>query len=64
MNIHMQTWIWYSKAAFARAGIGRERQTMDELFADLDRLKAAGLVPLAHGCRTWTPGCARNCGAN
>jgi glucose/mannose transport system substrate-binding protein len=64
MNIHMQTWIWYSKAAFARAGIGREPQAMDELFADLDRLKAAGLVPLAHGCRTWPPGCARNCGAN
>jgi glucose/mannose transport system substrate-binding protein len=53
MNIHMQTWIWYSKAAFAKAGIAREPATMDELFADLDKLKAAGLIPLAHGGQAW-----------
>ena len=53
MNIHMQTWIWYSKAAFAKAGIAREPATMDDLFADLDKLKAAGLIPLAHGGQAW-----------
>jgi glucose/mannose transport system substrate-binding protein len=53
INIHMQTWIWYSKRAFARAGIAREPQSMDELFADLDKLKAAGLIPLAHGGQSW-----------
>ncbi|PQO99328.1 sugar ABC transporter substrate-binding protein [Massilia phosphatilytica] len=53
MNIHMQTWIWYSKAAFAKAGINREPATMDELFADLDKLKAAGVIPLAHGGQAW-----------
>ena len=53
MNIHMQTWLWYSKAAFARAGIARAPATMDELFGALDRLKAAGLVPLAHGGQAW-----------
>ena len=53
MNIHMQTWIWYSKAAFAKAGITREPATMDELFAALDRLKAAGVIPLAHGGQAW-----------
>ena len=53
MNIHMQTWIWYSKAAFAKAGITREPATMDELFAALDRLKAAGVIPLAHGGPAW-----------
>ncbi|MFL6636067.1 MAG: ABC transporter substrate-binding protein [Massilia sp.] len=53
MNIHMQTWIWYSKAAFAKAGIAREPATMDELFADLDKLKAAGIIPLAHGGQAW-----------
>jgi glucose/mannose transport system substrate-binding protein len=26
---------------------------MDELFADLDKLKAAGLIPLAHGGQGW-----------
>jgi glucose/mannose transport system substrate-binding protein len=53
MNIHMQTWIWYSTSAFTRAGIAREPATMDELFADLDKLKAAGLIPLAHGGQGW-----------
>jgi glucose/mannose transport system substrate-binding protein len=53
MNIHMQTWLWYSKPAFARAGIAREPRSVDELFAALDKLKAAGLVPLAHGGQAW-----------
>jgi len=53
MNIHMQTWIWYSKPAFKKAGIAKEPATVDELFAALDKLKAAGLVPLAHGGQAW-----------
>lgn len=53
MNIHMQTWIWYSKAAFKKAGIEKEPASVDELFAALDKLKAAGLVPLAHGGQAW-----------
>jgi glucose/mannose transport system substrate-binding protein len=53
IDIHMPTWIWYSKAAFKRAGIAKEPATMDELFAALDKLKAAGLVPLAHGGQSW-----------
>jgi glucose/mannose transport system substrate-binding protein len=53
MNIHMQTWIWYSKAAFKKAGIVKEPASMDELFAALDKLKAAGVVPLAHGGQAW-----------
>lgn len=53
LNIHMPTWIWYSKAAFARAGIAAEPRSFDELFDALDRLRAAGLVPLAHGGQPW-----------
>lgn len=53
MNIHMPTWIFYSKAAFKKAGIAREPASMDELFAALDKLKAAGLVALAHGGQSW-----------
>ncbi|MGO4382335.1 ABC transporter substrate-binding protein [Pseudoduganella sp. RAF53_2] len=53
LDIHMQTWIWYSKAAFKKAGITKEPATMDELFAALDKLKAAGLIPLAHGGQAW-----------
>lgn len=53
VNIHMPTWIWYSKAAFKKAGIAAEPKTMDELFAALDKLRAAGLIPLAHGGQPW-----------
>ena len=53
VNIHMPTWFWYSKAAFKKAGIAAEPRTMDELFAVLDKLKAAGLIPLAHGGQPW-----------
>jgi glucose/mannose transport system substrate-binding protein len=53
VDIHMPTWIWYSKAAFRKAGIAAEPKSMDELFADLDKLKAAGLIPLAHGGQSW-----------
>lgn len=53
IDIHMPTWIWYSKAAFKKAGIAKEPATMDELFAALDKLKAAGMIPLAHGGQSW-----------
>src|SRR5262245_12620380 len=53
VNIHMPTWIWYSKAAFRKAGLTSEPRTIDELFAALDRLKAAKLIPLAHGGQPW-----------
>jgi glucose/mannose transport system substrate-binding protein len=53
LNIHMMTWIWYSKAAFQKAGIAKEPATIDELFAALDKLKASGIVPLAHGGQPW-----------
>ena len=42
VDIHMPAWFWYSKAAFAKAGIKDEPKTADELFAALDKLKAAG----------------------
>jgi glucose/mannose transport system substrate-binding protein len=52
-DIHMQAWMWYSKAAFRQAGIEREPASIEELFAALDKLKAAGLIPLAHGGQPW-----------
>ena len=53
VDIHMPAWFWYSKAAFAKAGIAAEPKTPDEFFAALDKLKAAGLVPLAFGGQPW-----------
>jgi glucose/mannose transport system substrate-binding protein len=53
VNIHMPSWFWYSKAAFKKAGIESEPKSMEELFAALDKLKAAGLIALAHGGQSW-----------
>ena len=53
VNIHMPAWFWYSKAAFAKAGITAEPKTADEFFAALDKLKAAGITPLAFGGQPW-----------
>jgi len=53
VNIHSPTWFWFSKAAFKKAGIAAEPKSMDELFAALDKLKAAGLTGLAHGGQAW-----------
>lgn len=53
LSVHMPVWLWSSKAALARAGVKAEPRTMDELLAALDKLQAAGLVPLAHGGQPW-----------
>jgi glucose/mannose transport system substrate-binding protein len=53
VDIHMPAWFWYSRPAFAKAGIAAEPKTPDEFFAALDKLKAAGVVPLAFGGQPW-----------
>ena len=53
VDIHMPAWFWYSKPAFAKAGITAEPKTPDEFFAALDKLKAAGITPLAFGGQPW-----------
>ena len=53
VSIHMPAWFFYSKAAFKKAGITDEPKTWDEFLADLARLKAAGVVPLAFGGQVW-----------
>lgn len=53
VNIHNPAWFWYSKAALSKAGVSGEPKSVEELFAALDKLKAAGLVPLAVGGQPW-----------
>ncbi|QFY63782.1 carbohydrate ABC transporter substrate-binding protein (plasmid) [Rhizobium grahamii] len=50
---HGESWVFYSKDAFAKAGITEEPKTWDAFFADLDKLKAAGIVPVAWGGQPW-----------
>jgi len=53
VDIHMPAWFFYSKPAFQKAGIAKEPANYDEFIADLDKLKAAGVIPLALGGQAW-----------
>lgn len=45
----------YNKKAFEKAGIAEPPKTLDELFADADKLKAAGITPMATAFKdAWT----------
>ncbi|HSS36661.1 MAG TPA: extracellular solute-binding protein [Patescibacteria group bacterium] len=47
---------WYNKEQFAKAGITSPPATWDELLADVGKLKAAGLVPIALAGKDKWPG--------
>lgn len=52
-GIHGESWMFYSKDAFSKAGITEEPKDWDTFFADMDKLKAAGLTPIAWGGQGW-----------
>jgi glucose/mannose transport system substrate-binding protein len=53
VNIHGQNWLWMSKAALSKAGAS-EPTDWEDVFPVLDKLKAAGLIPLAFsGQKVW-----------
>lgn len=52
VNVHSTNWVWISKSALDAAG-GKAPQTWDELIAVLDKMKANGITPLAHGGQPW-----------
>jgi glucose/mannose transport system substrate-binding protein len=54
MNIHRINWMWGGKKALDQAGITTMPATWAEFNADCDKLKAAGLIPIAHGSADWT----------
>jgi glucose/mannose transport system substrate-binding protein len=53
VDIHGQNWLWMSKSALAKAGAA-EPTDWDDVFPVLDKLRAAGLIPLAFsGQKGW-----------
>jgi len=48
--------VWYNKALFKKAGIDRPPTTWSEFMADVQRLKAAGITPIAVGEKDKWPG--------
>ena len=53
VNIHRINWLWINPEAFKKAGIDKAPTTLDEFYAAADKLKAAGIIPLAHGGQPW-----------
>ncbi len=51
--IHGENWIFFSKPVLRDAGIDTIPTTWDEFFADMDRLKARGIIPIAWGGQSW-----------
>lgn len=52
VNVHRVNWLWANPAAFAKAG-AEIPTTWDEMIAVGPKLKAAGIIPLAHGGQAW-----------
>ena len=54
MNIHRINWMWGSTKALDKAGLKEMPKTWAEFNADCEKLKAAGIIPIAHGSADWT----------
>src|SRR5258708_3801993 len=52
VNIHRINWIWANPQVLEKAGVVMPT-TWDEFNAAADKLKAAGITPLAHGGQPW-----------
>ena len=53
IEFHGESMYFYSMPVFAKVGIAAPPKTWDEMFADLDKVKAAGLVPVAWSGQGW-----------
>jgi len=52
VNVHRVNWLWTNPEVFKKAG-AKVPTTWDEFFAAADKLKAAGVIPVAHGGQNW-----------
>ena len=52
VNIHRVNWIWANPEVLKKAGVEMPT-TWDEFNAAAEKLKAAGITPLAHGGQPW-----------
>ena len=53
VNVHRVNWVWANPAVLKKAGVAAMPKTYEEFFAAADKIKAAGLIPLAHGGQSW-----------
>ena len=53
VNVHRVNWIWANPDVLKKAGVAGMPKTFDEFFAAADKIKAAGLIAVAHGGQNW-----------
>jgi glucose/mannose transport system substrate-binding protein len=53
IDFHGESMYFYSMPVFAKAGITAPPKTWTEMFADFDKIKAAGLIPVAWSGQDW-----------
>lgn len=53
VNVHRVNWMWGNVDVLRNAGVTEMPRTFDAFFAAADKLRAAGVVPLAHGGQDW-----------
>ena len=53
VNVHRVNWVWANPEVLKKAGVAGMPKTYDEFFAAADKIKAAGLVAVAHGGQNW-----------
>lgn len=53
VNVHRVNWMWANPEVLKKAGVSGMPKTWDEFFAAADKVKKAGLIPVAHGGQNW-----------
>lgn len=53
VNVHRVNWVWANPEVLKKAGVAGMPKTYDEFFAAADKIKAAGLIAVAHGGQNW-----------
>jgi glucose/mannose transport system substrate-binding protein len=53
VNVHRVNWVWANPEVLKKAGVAGMPKNYDEFFAAADKIKAAGLIAVAHGGQNW-----------
>ena len=53
VNVHRVNFMWANPDVLKKAGVAAMPATYDEFFAAADKIRKAGLIPVAHGGQNW-----------
>lgn len=53
VNVHRVNWMWANPEVLKKAGVAGMPKNYDEFFAAAEKIKKAGLIPVAHGGQNW-----------